>query len=222
MSDRIAAEYARLPEDGGTKRLTDAFVMLLIRRARIIKGALAKVQLAADVVGKEFRDGQRWLVYCDDTSQLGAVMRELEAVGLPVFEYHSAMVGAKAETLEHFRLRGGVLVAIRCLDEGVDIPAISHALILASSTNSREFIQRRGRVLRKAPGKYAASVHDALVVIPGVHDGYAALPSEIRRALEFAATSRNESARQALEVLWERSQNRDEIEFEDSDEEAHE
>ena len=222
MSDRIAAEYARLPEDGGTKRLTDAFVMLLIRRARIIKGALAKVQLAADVVGKEFRDGQRWLVYCDDTSQLGAVMRELESIGLPVFEYHSAMVGAKAETLEHFRLRGGVLVAIRCLDEGVDIPAISHALILASSTNSREFIQRRGRVLRKAPGKYAASVHDALVVIPGVHEGYAALPSEIRRALEFAATSRNESARQALEVLWERSQNRDEIEFEDSDEEAHE
>ena len=45
------------------------------------------------------------------------------------------------------------LVAIRCLDEGVNIPAIQKAFILASSANPKEYIQRRGRVLRKAPGK---------------------------------------------------------------------
>ena len=44
------------------------------------------------------------------------------------------------------------LVAIRCLDEGVDIPAIQNAVILASSSNPRQFIQRRGRILRQYPG----------------------------------------------------------------------
>ncbi len=200
LSDRIAVEYARLPDEGGAKRLTDSFVMLLIRRARIVKGAAAKVPLAANVVGGAFQDGQRWLVYCDDTSQLAAVKRAIEAV-------HSY---------------GGVLVAIRCLDEGVDIPTITSALILASSSNSREFIQRRGRVLRTSPGKYSAAVHDALVVVPGPHGGYAALPSEVRRALEFAATARNVAALQQLEMLVENSQNRDSIEFEEPDLEANE
>jgi len=44
-----------------------------------------------------------------------------------------------------FENHGGIVVSIRCLDEGIDIPAVSHALILASSKNPREYIQRRGR-----------------------------------------------------------------------------
>src|SRR5690606_34441400 len=56
--------------------------------------------------------------------------------------------------------------AIRCLDEGVDIPAIRRAFILASSTNPRQFIQRRGRVLRLAPGKESAEIFDFIVVPP--------------------------------------------------------
>src|SRR5439155_21745734 len=56
------------------------------------------------------------------------------------------------------------LVAIKCLDEGIDVPSCETAIILASSQNSREFIQRRGRVLRRAPGKQLATIHDVLVV----------------------------------------------------------
>lgn len=56
------------------------------------------------------------------------------------------------------------LVAIRCLDEGVDVPATQTAYIMASSTNPREFIQRRGRILRKSPGKDYAYIHDFIVV----------------------------------------------------------
>ena len=220
MTDRIAAEYAKLPEEGGTKRLTDWFVNLLIKRARIVKGAAAKVHLAAGLLRDEYQDGQHWLVYCDDRVQLTRVKKAIESLHLPVMEYHSVMAGARHETLEHFRIRGGIMVAIRCLDEGVDIPTISHALILASSTNSREFIQRRGRVLRTAPGKYSAAVHDALVVVPTGSGGYAALPSEIRRALEFAASARNEAGRQSLEALMERSENRDSIEFEEAEQDG--
>src|ERR1051326_4005600 len=53
-----------------------------------------------------------------------------------------------------------VLVAIRCLDEGVDVPATQTAFILASSTNPRQFVQRRGRLLRRSPGKRHAEIYD--------------------------------------------------------------
>ena len=56
------------------------------------------------------------------------------------------------------------LVAIKCLDEGVDVPATQTAYILSSSTNPREFIQRRGRVLRKHKNKQYSYIHDFIVV----------------------------------------------------------
>ena len=56
------------------------------------------------------------------------------------------------------------LVAIKCLDEGVNIPAIKTAFILASTTNPKEYIQRRGRVLRKYPGKEFAIIYDFITL----------------------------------------------------------
>ena len=54
---------------------------------------------------------------------------------------------------------------MKCLDEGVDVPRSELAIFCASTGNPRQFIQRRGRVLRKAEGKQFAYIHD-LVVIP--------------------------------------------------------
>ena len=70
------------------------------------------------------------------------------------------------------------LVAIRCLDEGVNIPSIETAFILASSTNPKEYVQRRGRVLRLAPGKKYAVIYD-FVTLPVPLDGVSAYPQEI-------------------------------------------
>jgi superfamily II DNA or RNA helicase len=56
------------------------------------------------------------------------------------------------------------VVAVNCLDEGVDIPSASVGIILASSGNPRQYIQRRGRLLRKAEGKTMAKIYDILVV----------------------------------------------------------
>ena len=56
-----------------------------------------------------------------------------------------------------------VLIAIKCLDEGIDIPACDVAVFVSSSTSERQFIQRRGRVLRTAPGKQGAQIYDYLV-----------------------------------------------------------
>ncbi len=58
------------------------------------------------------------------------------------------------------------LIAIRCLDEGIDVPDVRMAFLLASSTNPRRFIQRRGRLLRNAPGKELATIWDFIVVPP--------------------------------------------------------
>jgi superfamily II DNA or RNA helicase len=55
------------------------------------------------------------------------------------------------------------LVSMRCLDEGVDVPPARLAIMLDNSGNPREYIQRRGRVLRKFPGKTNAVIHDIIV-----------------------------------------------------------
>jgi superfamily II DNA or RNA helicase len=57
------------------------------------------------------------------------------------------------------------LVAIKCLDEGVNIPSIKTAFILASSTNPREYVQRRGRVLRKFDGKKISTIYDFITLV---------------------------------------------------------
>ena len=56
------------------------------------------------------------------------------------------------------------MLAIGCLDEGVDIPSCDAAIFVSSSTSERQFIQRRGRVLRTAPGKDRAWIYDYLLV----------------------------------------------------------
>src|SRR5699024_11635041 len=56
------------------------------------------------------------------------------------------------------------LVAIRCLDEGINIPSIKSALILSSNDDYREFVQRRGRILRTYKEKKSAKIYDVIVL----------------------------------------------------------
>lgn len=174
---------------------------LLIQRARIVKKAAGKAQLARRVLSELYESGQRWLVYCDDLDQLHIVQRSIEELGLPVVPFHSAMEGDRDGTLRWLATRGGVVVAIRCLDEGVDIPGVTHALILASSQNPREFVQRRGRVLRKAAGKSLAYIHDAIVVPPRAPGWDRLSASEIARAVEFASNADNPAGAAEIKAL---------------------
>jgi len=216
-TDRISLEYARLPDIAGEKVPTEHFKMLLIQRARIVKRAAQKVALAQSVLRTDFRQTDRWLIYCDDQSQLVDVVRTLRESGFPTLEYHSAMRGSRSDTLHYFEERGGVLVAIKCLDEGVDIPSIDHALILASSTNPREFIQRRGRVLRKSTLKFSAEIHDILVTLDqgGVRT---LIDSDLRRALQFAGGARNLATSHELEMLARQSRRDVAADYEPDDE----
>ena len=89
------------------------------------------------------------------------------------------------------------LVSMRVLDEGIDVPQCKRAFILASSRNSRQFVQRRGRILRKSDGKDYAEIID-FVVLPNNHanhnDAYISLVSrELRRVMDFVRLSSNRS-----------------------------
>jgi len=170
---------------------------LMLQRARLVKNAEKKVALAGEIICANYKKGQKWIVYCDNQVQLGAVLNLLIKKGIDAYEYHSEMQGDKYETLDYFASFGGVLVSIRCLDEGIDIPSTTHALILASSKNPREFIQRRGRILRKADGKHFAYLYDVVVTPNGeMRDDtktVSIIESELSRAIQFGAWAENPS-----------------------------
>lgn len=178
---------------------TPSIKMKLLARARIIKNALNKVEIACKIIKDNYESGQKWIVYCDNQTQLENVLLTLLKEGFDAFEYHSEMSGDRKQTLEYFSLHGGVLVSIRCLDEGVDIPSTTHALILASSQNPREFIQRRGRILRKYPNKHYAHLFDVLVLPQKIISSLEKLKessiieSEIARAIQFGEMAENPS-----------------------------
>lgn len=203
VSSKLKQVYAqnvssKEPQAGWQARVQ----MLLIERARIVKAASNKVQKAVDIVSRNFSSGQRWILYCDSQTQLQEILSELKKATLPAMEYHSAMVGDREQTLRIFEANGGVLVSIRCLDEGVDIPSVTHALIIASSKNPREFIQRRGRVLRKSRNKNVAYIHDVLVLPLKPDDDNGSkgiLEGELARAIEFGKWGENPSSITDLE-----------------------
>ncbi len=92
-----------------------------------------------------------------------------------------------------------VLTSMKCLDEGVDVPRSELAIFCASTGNPRQFIQRRGRILRKHPDKFMAEIHD-LVVAPEVTPGSdsfrmerALLKGELMRVRNFSLLSENPS-----------------------------
>jgi superfamily II DNA or RNA helicase len=199
LSARIGQLIAQ--SDG---HLTEATKQLLIRRARIIKKAAQKVSEAVRIVRQNYTPGEAWLVYCEDSEQVAHLKAALAAAGLHSFEYHTQMEGDALTALDEFERAGGIMLSINCLDEGVDIPRISHALILASSSTRRQFIQRRGRVLRPHPSKHRAVVYDVIVSVAGFEDAEAAtfVRTELARALEFYGSARDsEATRVMLEQL---------------------
>ena len=89
------------------------------------------------------------------------------------------------------------IVAIRVLDEGFDIPACRQAYLMASSRNERQFIQRRGRILRKSPGKEVSIIHDFLVVPARFNSNdyfKTMVRQELLRAIEFIRVARNKES----------------------------
>jgi len=198
----ISREYARSQRDeSGKPKMSPRLQNMLIQRSRIAKKAIAKIPYVLKVIKEHYKEGQSWLIYCEDQFQLGEIINELDVHGYSPSEYHSNMSGNQAASLEWFKNYGGIMVSIRCLDQGVDIPKISHAIIVASSQNPRQFIQRRGRVLRTCEGKFSAVIFDAIVVPVSLSEEpgqLSLLKSELQRSIQFSESAINRSGANKL------------------------
>lgn len=156
--------------------------MLLIKRARIVAGARNKLSALHNIISR-YKDDNNILVYCgatkvfydreddfdeEDKRQIEEVVNMLgNEFGMRVSMFTSKEKPDERELIKNSFAEGRLLqalVAIKCLDEGVNIPGIRTAFILASSTNPKEYIQRRGRVLRRSPGKEFAEIFDFITL----------------------------------------------------------
>ena len=198
-----------------TKKVTD----ILIERSRISKAAFNKTAKTVEILETNFGLDDRWLVYCESISHLddvSAAIRERAIPGLQVLEYHSRNAQEHTEAIKFLSKTGGVMLAVKCLDEGVDLPRVNKAIIMASSTNPREYIQRRGRVLRKHPDKSSAQIYDLLSF--RYQGDEPATCGEIERALLFSKSARNVASSLELESYQVRCQAKDPVPDEFSEE----
>ncbi len=189
--------------------------ILLLKRARICASAYNKTKKLFELM-KYYFYKKNILIYCGDgqvedefdeeesIKQTHLVIKTLgNKFDMKVHPFTAKENMTVREDIKQ-RFSDGelqALIAIRCLDEGVDIPAIETAFILASSTNPRQFIQRRGRVLRKSEGKEFAVIHDFIIIPPS--DNYLdetsftvernLLKKELIRINEFAQLAKNGS-----------------------------
>lgn len=182
----------------------DNLTSLLTKRSRLIATAANKLTCLQELMLSRL-DTSHTLFYCGD-GYLDNNIRQIDAVthllgkqlGYRVNTYTTDTSLEEREQLRRQFERGELqgLVAIRCLDEGIDIPAIKTAIILASSSNPRQFIQRRGRILRPHPGKNKATLFDTIVIPPDLdRDTWEVernlLRKELSRFITFAELADN-------------------------------
>lgn len=204
-SIKISKVYASMVNEKNPERrqeLSNKFQQLSIARAKVLKKAVGKIPAAVKIIKNHFKKGERWLVYCEDIDHLQALSSALENENMATLHYYSKLSSnakkneeLKDNVMKIFEGFGGIMLSIGCLDEGVDIPSASHALILASSQNERQYIQRRGRVLRKDNDRplKVAHIFDVIVVSSGMREKDLNRISniELKRAMEFCSYSRN-------------------------------
>ncbi len=202
MTQSVAA--ARSDED------VDEEVTNILRsqRSDIVKEAINKYDELRRIL-RELGDVEHLLVYTNH-EQIDTVGEILNEFGVMHHRFtHEESDDLRDELLTRFG--GGeyeALVAMRCLDEGVDVPETRTAVLMANTGNPMQFVQRRGRVLRQASGKDYAVIYD-LLVVPTMNpdDDIAAsekyiLEKELKRFEEFADTAENEyEARNRIEDI---------------------
>ena len=184
----------------------DEYVTKLLRdRRALLETASGKIAtLGALLASEEVNSLKHTLVYTSDKgpNQLDNVNRVLRDRNILFHQLTAEETVNRDRTrqiIETFQAGDlQVLTAKRVLDEGVNIPQICKAFILASTTVERQWVQRRGRLLRTCDeiGKTHSVIHDLLALPPRMEEGLDAearglIRSELRRAQEFARLARN-------------------------------
>ena len=168
-------------------------------RLRIISMAQEKVDKIEAILGC-VEEKDHFIVYCgdgrlyddndDEIRHIQFVKRKLSKLGYKASQFTaSENMAERMDLVEAFN-EGAIdaLAAIRCLDEGINIPSITGALILSSNDDYREFVQRRGRILRTYGDKKYANIYD-VIVLPSYETPKMA-EIELRRFYEYARLSK--------------------------------
>jgi superfamily II DNA or RNA helicase len=205
----------------GKMKLSKSGELIALKRARIIAGANNKLTVLKREI-TPYKNDYHTLVYCG-TAKTGDAVEEIRQIDfitnmlgndldMKIGRYTSLETSLERKELKK-RFQNGedlqALIAIKCLDEGVNIPSIKNAFILASSTNPREYVQRRGRVLRTAEGKKHSMIYDFITIPISFEDAkyfskeelkYFAtlLKNEINRMKEFSSVALNPSESDVL------------------------
>lgn len=203
--DNLSYEIGKciMKGENGKMKLSSRGEKLALKRSRIVAGAKKKLKMLEKVIQPYIHD-KHILVYCGATKGLeqnqdrsdvdSEDVRQIDAVtdllgnklGMEVSQFTSKESVEEREILKREFSAGDtlkVLIAIKCLDEGVNIPKIKTAFILASTTNPKEYIQRRGRVLRLAEGKEYAEIYD-FVTLPYDTESVTSLTeTQVKRSL---------------------------------------
>lgn len=179
----------------------DLLVKSLRNRLRVISMAEEKLK-QIDYIVSQVNENNHFVVYCGDgklfDKNTGEELRHIQSVKrvLSAHGYKPSQFTAQENMDDRMQLvdafnKGEIsaLAAIRCLDEGINIPSIKSALILSSNDDYREFVQRRGRILRTYKGKDFANIYD-VVVLPST-DLPAWAKIEFRRFHEYAKLALN-------------------------------
>lgn len=201
----------------GKTKLSKYGEMLAIKRSRVIAGAFNKIDKLVKLMQEHLEDANM-LVYCgsaniQDSSDIDTEgIRQIDYItkvlgnnlNMKVAKYTSNENSAEREKRKRQLVEEDIqaLIAIKCLDEGVNIPSVKTAFILASSTNEKEYIQRRGRVLRLAKGKKHAVIYDFVTLPRELYEMQETTPEEVqrekrliinelKRILEFKSLAKN-------------------------------
>ena len=195
---------------------TERLENLLFKRANIIKNAENKYAKLKKILS-EIKEIKDTIIFVSD-EQIEKVLLMLAELKIPAHQLtqkektiSEPKYGGRTERqyiIEKFK--SGyykVLVAIKCLDEGIDIPSASCAILMSSSSNPREYIQRIGRVIRQAPDKNIANIYDISIKpcsrklgIPEMEEfEKKVIDKERNRLIEISSNAINNA--EALEII---------------------
>lgn len=170
---RITNKIIKMSRYSNDEESSGYLDMLRFQRANIEKNAENKYKELETILDKIGNDVSDTIIFVSD-AQIDRVMRMLGDRGIAASRFTQAQSTVKSDKYDGLSERDyiiklfkekqyKVLVAIKCLDEGIDIPSADRAIVMASSTNPREYVQRIGRIIRQAQGKYSAIIHDMII-----------------------------------------------------------
>lgn len=180
LTERELAEYSKISKDvmklsrysKNSEEYAEQLERLLFKRANIVKCAENKYNKLKEIL--EGMDDVQDLIIFVAPEQIDKVLNIMYEMKISTHSFTQATgivpeskydgLTERQHVINCFK-KGyyKVLVAIKCLDEGIDIPSARNAILLASSTNPREYVQRIGRVIRQAPEKKDAKIWDITI-----------------------------------------------------------